>query len=105
MPRSPADGSVGEPQRPQKRCVRAHSTSWTARPAAIHSASLDRPKYENKSSAEPYDGSSASCGTSMAHQASPFTTPTTWRVHPSSAIWSSTNTVEPITCTYRRGPA
>jgi len=35
MPRSPADGSVGEPQRPQKRCVRAHSTSWTARPAAI----------------------------------------------------------------------
>ena len=30
-------GSVGVPQRPQNRCVRAHSTSCTARPAASHS--------------------------------------------------------------------
>ena len=32
--RSPATGAVGVPQRPQKRWVRAHSTSCTARPAA-----------------------------------------------------------------------
>ena len=33
----------GAPQRPQKRWVRAHSTTCTARPASNHSASLCRP--------------------------------------------------------------
>ena len=41
--RSPGDGSVGVPQRPQKRWVRAHSTSCTARPATSHSTSPARP--------------------------------------------------------------
>ena len=44
--RSPACCCVGVPHRPQNRCVRAHSTSCTARPATNHSTSPDLPKNE-----------------------------------------------------------
>ena len=51
--RSLSDSTVGAPQRPQNRCVLAHSTIWTARPAASHSGSSDRPWKARRSSAAP----------------------------------------------------
>ena len=57
--RSPRRRSVGVPQRPQKRCVRSHSTICTARPASAKSSSSSRSTAGAAREAAPAGGSAA----------------------------------------------
>src|SRR5215470_7870240 len=80
LARSSVLSSVAAPQRPQKRWLRSHSTTWNARPATASSTSGILRNSERKPRHCQPSGSGASLAARKARQSTPFRRPRYRRV-------------------------